>query len=111
MVVVAEKVVEAALNSLLSVRLPLRVEMVAEVDLNPLLVSSLVTVRLPLIVDSVEEVDLKSLIVTCPLTVVRVADVDRKLLAVASPDKVTVPEKVGLPPTVVKVADAALKPP
>ena len=60
---------------------------------------------------SVAEVERKLLFVSSPLINEIVAEVERKLLAVVSPDRVTVPEKVGLPPTVVKVVEAALNPP
>ena len=50
-------------------------------------------------------------IVTPPLKVEIVDEVERKLLAVPSPEMVRLLLKVVLPETVARVADAALKPP
>ena len=77
-------------RKLLAVNSPLMREMVAEVDLNPLLVNSPPTVTLPFKLVIVEEVEKKELLVRFPPLTKRlpliwemVEEVDRKLLEIS----------------------------
>ncbi len=74
---------------------PLIREIVADVDLNPLLVNSLDTVVGPVILA----------MVTAPFINEMVAEVDRNPLFVSSPETVTLPLSVGM------VAEGAFNPP